>query len=207
VIATVPVGEDPITVEFNPNNNNIYVANFVSDNISVIGANSITGTKPIADAGPDQSVKSGDIVRLDGSNSSEPAGSELTYSWSQVSGSPVTLSDPSSSNPTFTAPKTNEVENLIFQLVVTNEEGISSEPDEVTITINPSTTPPEKTKTIHDLLRGIIQNPLNVTNYMDSANEIRDILTDNNQNNDQIVCDLVDSENDITSNIQEILNC
>jgi YVTN family beta-propeller protein len=164
-------------------------------------------TPPIADAGPDQSVKSGEIVHLDGSNSSDPTSSKLTYSWSQVGGSPVAFSDSSSSNPTFTAPEINGVENLTFQLVVTNEEGISSEPDEVIITVNPITAPPEKPKTIHDILKGIIQNPLNVTNSIDSSNEIRNILTDGTQNNDKIVCDLVESDAEYASNIRDILNC
>ncbi len=68
----------------------------------------------------------------------------------------------------------------------------------------PSTLIPQ---TISDLIQGILQNPLDVTNSIDSANEIRDILTDNNRYNDQIVCDLIDSEDEYTSNIQEILNC
>jgi hypothetical protein len=167
--------------------------------------------QPVADAGPNQFVQSGDIVRLDGSNSSDPNDSSLTYSWTQVRGSPVELSDPTSSRPLFTAPKTSEVENLIFQLVVTKEERESSEPDEVTITVNPVTTPPpppnEEPRTIGDIIKGIIQNPLDVTNSIDSANEIRDILSDNNRDNDQIVCDLIDSEDEYTSNIRELLNC
>jgi hypothetical protein len=62
-------------------------------------------------------------------------------------------------------------------------------------------------KMITDIIKGIIQNPLDVTNSIDSANEIRDILTDDNRDNDQIVCDLIDSEDEYTSNIREILNC
>jgi hypothetical protein len=45
--------------------------------------------------------------------------------------------------------------------------------------------------TIGELSKNILQNPLYVTNSLDSANEIRDILTDNNRDNDQIVCDLI----------------
>jgi hypothetical protein len=95
-------------------------------------------------------------------------------------------------------------------LTVTNEEGITSEPDEVIITVNPVPIPPPpepEPRTINDIIKGIIQNPLNVTNSIDSANEIRNILTDNNRDNDQIVCDLIDSEGEYTSNIREILNC
>ena len=82
---------------------------------------------------------------------------------------------------------------------------------EVTITVTPNATPPpeeEKPRTISDIIRGIIQNPLNVTNSIHSANEIRNILTDNDRDNDQLVCDLIDSDDENTiSNIREILNC
>jgi hypothetical protein len=63
-------------------------------------------------------------------------------------------------------------------------------------------------RTIGELSKNILQNPLDVTNSVDSANEIKDILTDNNRANDQIVCDLIDSEDKYAaSNIREILNC
>ena len=92
---------------------------------------------------------------------------------------------------------------------VTSNEEIKSEPDEVVITVDPVQSPPpeEEPKTVSDLIKGIIQNPLDVTNSIDSANEIRDILTDDNRDNDQLVCDLIDPEVDSTSNIREILNC
>ena len=59
--------------------------------------------------------------------------------------------------------------------------------------MNPIPSPPqeEESKTLSDLIKGIIQNPLDVTNSIDSANEIRDILTDDNRDNDRIVCDLI----------------
>ena len=110
---------------------------------------------------------------------------------------------------TFTASDINEETSLTFQLTVTSNEEIKSEPDEVVITVVPVQSPPpeEEPKTVSDLFKGIIQNPLNVTNSIDSANEIRNILTDNNRDNDQIACDLIDSEDEYTSNIREILNC
>lgn len=150
------------------------------------------------------------MVRLNGSNSSDPNGSPLTYLWTQVSGSPVVLSDPTDSRPSFAAPKTTDPIDLTFQLTVTNEEGVSSEPDEVVITVNAISPPPpneEEPKTIGDLIRDIIQNPLDVANSIDSANEIRDILTDDNRANDHLVCELIDSQDRYSSDIREILNC
>ena len=305
VVDTVPVGVKPYAILFNPSNNDVYVANQGSGTVSVIGTDQ-SASEPTADAGPDQTVQSRDIVQFDGSNSSDPNGSSLTYSWNQTSGPEVNLSDSTSSKPTFVAPETNEpivltfiltVTNaegttsepdevtitvnptpivlqpvsdagpdqsvqsrdivqldgsnssdsngsplthawaqiggpavalsdsssptptftapevtdqtdLTFQLTVTNEEGTVSEPDEVIITINPiSQPPPEEPRTIGDLIKGIIKNPLDMTNSIDSANQIRDILTDDNPDNDQIVCDLLESEDENTSNIREILNC
>ena len=79
-------------------------------------------------------------------------------------------------------------------MTVTNEEGLSSEPDEVIITINPVNTPPppnEDPKTTGDFSKGIIQNPLNVTNSIDAANQIKNLLSDNNPGNDRSVCNLL----------------
>jgi hypothetical protein len=109
----------------------------------------------------------------------------------------------------FAAAEANEQTDITFQLTVTNEEAIASKPDEVTVTVNPVATPPpeEEPKTIGDLIKWIIQNPLDVTNSIESAIEIKDILTDNDRDNDQLVCDLIDSEDEYTFNIREILNC
>jgi YVTN family beta-propeller protein len=141
VIETINVGKRPIEIEYNPSNNNIYVVNYASDDISVISTIPQSTDKPIADAGTNQTRESGDLVQLDGSNSSDPNNSSLSYSWIQTSGPPVALSDPTSQNPTFTAPDTEEQINLNFQLTVTNEQGVESQPDSVTITVNPIVSP------------------------------------------------------------------
>ncbi len=59
----------------------------------------------IANAGPDQSVESGDLVVLDGNPSSDFSNaSTITYEWTQMSGQPVVLSDKFAQKPSFTAP-------------------------------------------------------------------------------------------------------
>jgi len=81
---------------------------------------------PTADAGPDQTVNEGATVTLSGSNSSDPDGSIASYQWTRTEGTAVTLSDPASATPTFTAPLVSAgSEALSFQLTVTDNGGLS----------------------------------------------------------------------------------
>ena len=82
------------------------------------------------------------MVQLDGSNSSDPNGSALTYPWTHTSAPEVILSDSTSASSSFTAAETIVLTDLIFQLVVTNEQGVESQPDSFTITVTPSDNPP-----------------------------------------------------------------
>jgi hypothetical protein len=74
---------------------------------------------------------------LDGSNSYDPNGKKLTYSWIQLAGGPiVALSNDHRANPTFETPNINTTSNLTFQLIVTNGYA-DSNPSYVTITVEP----------------------------------------------------------------------
>lgn len=101
---------------------------------------------PQANAGDDQTVNQGDSVTLDGSNSSDPEdGSNLSFSWSQIAGPSVTLSNADTATPSFTAPAVDADSVLTFQLVVRDSENLSSEPDSVNVTVKhvePGVTPP-----------------------------------------------------------------
>jgi YVTN family beta-propeller protein len=137
VVDTIDVGLLPRNIAYNPNNGYMYITNSGSDMVSLIGS------MPIANAGPTQTVDSGATVQLDGSGSSANGGSPIaSYQWTQTSGPTVTLDDPTSATPSFTAPQTEVQENIVFQLVVTNEQGVESQPDNVTITVNPVTPVP-----------------------------------------------------------------
>jgi len=79
---------------------------------------------PVSVAGPDQSVGPGDVVILDGSNSSDPDSDIYAYLWQQISGnSGVDLFSADQSIATFYAPEQNDA--LEFVLTVTDSFGLS----------------------------------------------------------------------------------
>lgn len=88
---------------------------------------------PVANAGADQSVAGGSTVRLNGSNS---RGRDIGYTWTQVGGTNVTLTNPMKPQPTFTAPAfaVGGVNRLEFELTVRDSSSRTSS-DRVVITI------------------------------------------------------------------------
>ena len=87
----------------------------------------IVNLPPAADAGPDQRVRRGARVTLNGSNSSDTDDGIVSYRWRQISGRPVTLSDSAAEAPTFRAPSDGRSgKSFGFRLTVTDEGGLRS---------------------------------------------------------------------------------
>lgn len=89
---------------------------------------------PIANAGPDRIVQEGRLVTLNGIGSNDPDANLLNFSWTQIAGPMVTLSDTAAIAPTFNAPAVVTDTVLTFQLVV-NDGQVDSAPDTVDITV------------------------------------------------------------------------
>ena len=95
----------------------------------------LANQRPIASAGPDQSVNADTTVQLNGERSSDPENQSLTYRWTVVSrpsGSNATLVGQTSVTPTFVADRPG---SYVIRLVV--NDGIDdSESDDVEIQAN-----------------------------------------------------------------------
>lgn len=89
---------------------------------------------PVADAGPDQTVSEGVTVTLDGSHSFDPDGLELSWFWIAPDG--IVLNSHFENFIVFSAPVTQTDSTLIFQLIVTDANGIS-DTAEVRVTVRP----------------------------------------------------------------------
>jgi hypothetical protein len=112
------------------------------------GANTVQVTvenvnhPPSVNAGPDQTKDEGAKVSLTGLESTDPDGDTLAYTWAQVTGSSVVLSDATSATPTFTAPAVGfGGAKLTFRLTGTDPAGASAT-DEVTVSVRNVNDPP-----------------------------------------------------------------
>ncbi len=100
-----------------------------------------TNDAPTANAGPNQSVNELDPVALNGAVSSDPDGNALTYSWTQILGTPVvSLTGANTATPSFTAPELtiggmDAGTTLTFQLVV-NDGSVNSTASTVNVRVS-----------------------------------------------------------------------
>jgi PKD repeat protein len=89
---------------------------------------------PIANAGPDQTIRLGQILQLDGSGSFDPENDPLLYQWALVSApaGPAAFLQANGARLTFQAQTAG---TYIVQLLV-NDGTVNSAPDQVTITVS-----------------------------------------------------------------------
>ncbi len=94
-----------------------------------------THRPPVVNAGLDQVVPEGASVQLNGADSLNRDTVPLTYTWRQILGPPVDLSDPTSPTPSFVAPTgLPQSVTLGFELSVADSR-VTSVPDAVHITV------------------------------------------------------------------------
>ncbi len=89
---------------------------------------------PTIDAGPTQTVASGEPVTLVGS-ASDPEHNSLSYTWARTAGPEVTLYAANSLSPSFTAPTVTQNTTLTFRLTVF--DGTNTVVDTVDVTVVP----------------------------------------------------------------------
>jgi hypothetical protein len=131
----------PVNPAFNP----IFEADFAIEGIRPAdgdadravffdaGAFEFPNAPPLANAGIHQTVFAGQLVTLNGSQSSDPEGATLAYQWTIVSqpGVNANLSGATTVSPTLTPLSLGE---YVFQLVV-NDGQLYSAPSTVTISV------------------------------------------------------------------------
>jgi uncharacterized protein YkwD len=102
--------------------------------ITVEAPGSEPNQAPTANAGANQTVQPGDNVSITGSGS-DSDGSIVAWSWTQISGTQVSLSGADSQQVGFTAPES--AGDIRLRLTVTDNDG-ASDSDDVTITVEES---------------------------------------------------------------------
>ncbi|HSC68280.1 MAG TPA: hypothetical protein VLC79_11340 [Cellvibrio sp.] len=95
---------------------------------------------PVAKAGDDIVVLSGDTVTLRNAYSSDADGTIVKFQWSQTSGAAVVLNNPATMESTFDTPIVKEETALEFELRVEDNDGKTAT-DRVQVIVRPRDTP------------------------------------------------------------------
>ncbi|NIM25207.1 MAG: hypothetical protein GTN97_00345, partial [Nitrosopumilaceae archaeon] len=90
---------------------------------------------PTADAGSDQEVMEFANVILNGTSSTDPDGTIVSYNWSQLSGPNVTISNSNSAIASFDAPDVDTQTILEFLLAIVDNSS-ATDSDKVRVTVN-----------------------------------------------------------------------
>jgi hypothetical protein len=101
------------------------------------GTRRVGSSPPIADAGPNQLGISAGTVTLNGCGSYDPLGLALTYQWTQISGTNVSLSGANTCTATFTAAAG---QTYAFRLTVRNTDNLQGSATTTVSTSTPAAT-------------------------------------------------------------------
>jgi hypothetical protein len=99
----------------------------------------VTSTLTKVDAGNDKTVKESESVQLDGSNSVDPDGDKLSFSWQLISPKNVKikLHNEYSAKPDFVSPSIDGTSNkltIVFKLTVRDSDSKSSDTMKILVT-------------------------------------------------------------------------
>jgi hypothetical protein len=100
-----------------------------------IGTRRVGASPPIADAGPNQNGVPAGTITLNGSGSSDPLGETLTFSWLQIAGPTVAITNATSAVATFTAAAG---QSYSFRLTVKNTDNLSASASTSVSTASPA---------------------------------------------------------------------
>lgn len=155
-------------------------------------------TRVVADAGPDQTVYESASVILNGSNSKSNNNVILSYEWKQIPNPNITVGGANTMMWSFIAPYVSTDTTLTFELVVTDNKGITST-DEVNINVRDG----NKTVSQVELTDGLLSKESNKSKS-DTPSELRNLviqtLVDENSvsiGEEQVIkIDLIDANSD-----------
>jgi hypothetical protein len=154
-------------------------------------------TRLIADAGNDRTVSEGTSVVLNGSNSKSNQSVILSYVWKQIPNPYITIGGANSMIWSFIAPNVSTDTTLTFELVVTDDRGITST-DEVNIIVRDGNNTHRETNLSDGVLAEEGQNGSNVE--LPPRNLIIQTLVDKNpvaKDEEQVIkIDLIDANSD-----------